>query len=178
MDVASFWVSLIAAGAALAGAVFTYVQARAATQSREDAQAAQREASSARDAAVAAQQESALAAGRIAEVLESRAAEAREAADRRPSPWEIRPGRYRKNGDAVVLTLTGAFPVADVAIDIERAPTIVHMDPEPVPTEMQPGDAVEIYYMRAAGDPSTSTVVISWRWADRDEVHQTRGAMT
>lgn len=171
------WITLVAACAAVAGSIFAFVQAKAATDSRRDAQAAEAGAVTARDAAVAAQQDSAAAAQRIAEVLEARAAAARAAAEQRSNPWQLNAGRYTKNGTAVLLSLVGEHRVADVSIEFERAPYMVRLDPDPVPTEMQPGEAIEIYYMRAGGDSSTSTLIVHWRWEDSSEKKVTRATL-
>lgn len=77
----------------------------------------------------------------------------------------------------MLLSLVGEHGVANVSIEFERAPRIMHLDPDPIPTEMMPGEAIEIYYMRAMGDPSTATLIVHWRWMDADEMNVTRGTL-
>ena len=177
MESAALWLSFVAAAAAVAAAVFAYVEARAATDARRVAKEAEASALAARDAAVEAQKETAANSGRIAAALEEQTASARAAAQTRSDPWEMRPGRPRKTGSAILLVHTGPVPLVDVSIDIERRPYAVSIDPDPVPERFETGDAVEIYYMRAGGDHSTSTIVVHWRWADEDEMHTTRGTL-
>lgn len=176
--------TLVATVTAIFSAIFGFVQANEAKKSgklakeaREKAEAAEGKAVAARDAAVRAQQESASAAGRIAEVLEEQAAASRAAASVRPDPWELQPGRYTAHGTALLLVRTGLGEVVDVSIEVERKPTMFHVDPSPVPTVMRPGDSVEIYYMRMGSDSSTSTLVVRWRWPDEDEMRETRGPL-
>lgn len=178
VDSANLWTSFVAAAAAVAAAVFAFVQAKTAVSARKDAKEAELAAIEARDAAVQAQRDSADAADRIAAVMEESAAAARAAAEARPEPWQARPGAYRRRGAAVVLVHVGSLPLAEVAMRVERQPYLVMFDPKPVPSEFQPGDSVEVYYARAAADPATSTLVVSWRWADSDEMNETRVPLT
>jgi hypothetical protein len=178
MEFAGLWLSFVAAVAAVAAAVFAFVQAKTATEARRDAKDAESAAIAARDAAVEAQKDSAANSGRIAHVMEEQAAEARAAAEVRPDPWQLRPGSYRRNGTAVVLVHNGDFPLADVSMEIDRRPYMVHLDPNPVPTNFEAGDSVGIYYMRAGGDPSTSTLIVHWRWADAEEMQISRAPLT
>lgn len=178
MDAATLWVTLVSALAAVAAAVFGFVQANTAIKARDDARAAEGEAIAARDAAVRAQQDSAVAADRIAAVLEQQAAEKRAAAEKRPEPWDARAGSYRNNGTAIVLVNAANLVLAEVSMEVERPPYVVWFDPQPVPSEFKPGDSIEIYYARAAADPATSTLVVRWRWFDSDEMQETRVPLT
>lgn len=177
MESAGLWLSFVAAAAAIASAVFAYVQAKTATDARKDAKDAEGTAIAARDAAVEAQRDSAANSGRIAQVMEEQAAAARATAAVRPEPWKLLPGSPRRTGKAVVLVHDEAGPITDVSLEIERQPYAVWFDPNPVPTDFEPGDSVEIYYARAGGDPSTSTLVVNWRWADSDRMHVTRAPL-
>jgi hypothetical protein len=178
MDAAMLWVTLVSALAAVAAAVFGFVQANTAIKARNDARTAEGEAVKARDAAVTAQQDSAAAADRIAAVLEQQAADRRAAAERRTEPWQARAGSYRKNGNAIVLVHVGDLILKDVSMEVERPPYAVWFDPQPVPSEFKPGDSVEIYYARAAADPATSTLVVRWRWSDSENMQETRVPLT
>jgi hypothetical protein len=178
MDSAVFWVSVVSAVAAVAAAIFGWLQASTARKARDDARRAGGAAVQARDAAVKAQQDSAAAADRIAGVLEQQAEERRAAAEKRTVPWQAQPGSYRKTGTAIVLVNISNHVLSNVSMDVERRPYVVLFDPSPVPDELQPGDSVEVYWARAGGDPGTSTLVIRWRWSDSDEVHTTRVPLT
>lgn len=168
------WLTLVSALAAVAAAVFAAVQAKAATDTLKDAQAAEAAAVVARDEAVRAQQESAANSGRIAAVLEEQAAEARAAASVRRDPWVLGPVVMKNRTKTVLLKFEGDVPAEDVSLEVERQPHFWHIDPRPVASTFHPGDAVKIAYMRAGGDPGTTLVKISWRWADSEEMISTR----
>lgn len=179
MELAGMWIALFGAAAGIASAVFAFVQAKEATDSRRDAQAAEAAAVAARDAAVLAQQESASAAGRIAQVLEEQAAAAAASAAKRDDPWEMRPGRTRRNGDAMLVVQAAQnLSVADVSLEFERRPSILHIDPNPVPPTMRPGDAFELYWMGTMGDPGTYVLNIHWRWEDQETMNVTRATFS
>ena len=148
--------------AALAAGVAAW-QAWEARRSRLDAQQAQGSAESAAQTAASAQQQSADALATIAELVRLQHEDARAAVARKPDPWEKTAGAPRKNGRAVLLTVTGVDHLHDVSLTFERAPHILHLTPDPVPSTMQPGDAIEIYWMRAAGDSATFVAELHWR---------------
>lgn len=171
------WLTFVAACAGVAGAVIATVQARTAIAARRDAQAAEGAAVAARDAAVKAQQDSAAAAGRIAEALEQQVAAQRAAASVRPDPWELRPGGYVQHGGTLMLVHVGAHQVEDVSLEFERAPYMLHIEPNPVPTTFVPGDAVKVTWGSVGGDPPMPTLVVRWRWADSDETQTMRAPL-
>ncbi|WP_403025204.1 hypothetical protein [Salinibacterium sp. GXW1014] len=178
MEAAELWISFLATASAIAAAAFAFVQAKTATDARRDAVAAESSAVAARDAAVQAQKASATNSGRIAEVMEAQAAAHLAAAKVRPDPWQLRSGGSRRTGTAVVLVHGGEGAVADVSIEVERQPYLVHFEPNPVPARFEPGDSVHVYYARSAADPATSTLVVHWRWDDADEMQISRSPLT
>ncbi|QNA93245.1 MULTISPECIES: hypothetical protein [unclassified Microbacterium] len=106
------WIALVAACATLAGAVFTYVQARAATDTLRDARDARDEAREARD-------ESARLAGE-ANTAFIRQAEAQEEANRikreemTPKDWsagEVGESKYRVSNSSGEALLVSEFDV-------------------------------------------------------------------
>jgi len=177
MEVAALWLSFAAAAAAIASAIFTFVQAKAAVDARRDAKGAEAGAIAARDAAVNAQLDSAAAATRIAGVLERRAAAAQAAAEVRDDPWQLAAGPPRSRGASYLLTLGGKLGVEDVSIEVNPRPYVLEIMPRPVPSSFHPGESLGIYYARASGDARPSTLVVNWRWADGDEVQVSRGTL-
>ena len=148
--------------AALAAAVAAW-QAWEARRSRLDAQQAQGSAESAAQAAAGAQQQTADALAAIAELVRQQHDDARAAASKKPDPWRVEPV-HKPTGDAVMLRLGGDEPVHDVSVTFERAPEVLMLDPNPVPSTMRPGDAVEIYWLRTFDDRGGSTFVLDVQW--------------
>lgn len=155
--------------AALAAGVAAW-QAWEARRSRLDAQRAQSSAESAAQAAAGAQQQSADALVTIAELVRQQHEDARAAAAKKPDPWRIE--RVPKpSGDAVMLRLGGDEPLYDVSLTFERAPEVLMLDPNPVPSAMRPGDAVEIYWLRTYDDRGSSTFVLEVQWRRDGDKH-------
>ncbi|MFD6699837.1 MULTISPECIES: hypothetical protein [unclassified Microbacterium] len=154
------WGAVIVAAIAAAIAVWQALEAR---RSRLDAQQAQGSAESAAQAAAGAQQQTADALAAIAELVRQQHEDARAAASKKPDPWRVEPV-HKPTGDAVMLRLDGDDPVHDVSMTFERAPGVLMLDPNPVPSTMHPGDAVEIYWLRTYDDRGSGTFVLEVRW--------------
>lgn len=148
---AGTWLALVGACAAVAAAIFAYVQAKSATDSRRDAQAAQTEARDAQARAEAAQAEALRIAGlardelsRSATALEHANEIAKSAIPEKKISWSISPvGKTRWMAQNV-------SEVTAYAAHIEGLAGWVHADDEE-PRDVTTGDALYFNTMNAGG---------------------------
>ncbi|KAA9133716.1 hypothetical protein [Microbacterium caowuchunii] len=155
MEAAMLWVGLFGTVAALASAVFAYVQAKAATDSRRDADAARDESRRARD-------ESARLAGE-ANAAFIRQAEAQETANRiriqemTPPDWKVSHvagDRYRGTNTSQQLIVVDSFEVKPDSAESLTTVETSHLD-----GRYEYGDSFEFLVARAWGvSPEKLTV--------------------
>lgn len=161
MDTAMLWLTIVLACAAVASAVFAYVQARAATESLRDARAARDESRAARDEAAALAEKATDAFVRQAEALEESNELTKKAMPPDGARWELQHVRKMKyvlvnNGNA---TAEGA-----TLTDITNPPGWVrHSHSEP--KDVAQGDVLEFLALAASGSPNPR-VRVSWRERD------------
>lgn len=146
------WLTLVLALAAVASAVFAYVQAKSATDSRREAQGAKVESEKARDEAVWLAKEANTAFVRQAEAQE-RANELAEAAMPVPEiAWTIR----RLSKSRFELVNTGDLVARNVTLaGVGAEPDLIQIDSdEALPRDVGPGDGVAFFATMVMGpDP-------------------------
>lgn len=129
MEAAGLWVAIVAACAALAGAVFAYVQAKAATDTLDDARTARDDAQRARDESVRLAGEANAAFVRQAEAQEEANRIAREA--RREPDWTVSRSGFswrvaNTSGQPIHVLSLGVSPM--IAFDLLRVDSHFHPD--------------------------------------------------
>lgn len=159
MEAAGLWVAVVGACAAVAAAVFAFVQAKAATDGRKDAEAARDEARSARDesARLAAEANSAFV----------RQAAAQEEANRlklkelTPEDWSLARGQ----GTWIRVTNTTGRRVVNVQITASPAELsgLVRIDSSHPDGVYEIGDSFRFAVIRLAGD-QPEKLTISYRF--------------
>lgn len=169
------WISVVIA---VLAAAFAGWQAFEARKARLNAVTAQTAAEDAATKAAGAQEQSAASLAEMAQIAKEQHEAAKAAAAKKPDPWTLKPGSYRKNGEAMLLELGGSDPVTDVSLKFERAPRMLHLDPERPPETMRPGDAIEIYWMKTMGDSSTFVIEVHWTREGETEKNVTRATLS
>lgn len=160
MDIAILWVSLVSALATVAGAVFTYVQAKVATDGRRDAESARDESRKARDEAAALAREANDALHRQALAQEKSL----------PPEWSAAiPGE----GQRVSFQNTSSRHIVVEGVEVEPigAHRLVRLGAE-LPTRVEYGDHLEVYVLHMlAGSPERVKLV--WRFEDEETTRVT-----
>lgn len=160
MEVAGLWIAIVAACAALAGAVFTYVQARAATDALADARAARDE--SARSAAEAHE-----VLSRIAAAQEQSAAAVTRAA---PGQWAAL-RRTVGSGVALENTTGSAATIESISLVDGSSRARVHFNHRRLPADLDHGDVFEFMVVTGGRQPELEIV---WRGPGDDVARRTR----
>ncbi|CAN7444571.1 hypothetical protein LJR045_002930 [Microbacterium sp. LjRoot45] len=164
MDAATLWVTLVGACAAVAAAVFTFVQARAATESRRDAQEARNEAREARDESVRLATEANAAFIRQAEAQEEANEIEREKS--RPDDWSVGPAggsMYRATNTSKRLII-----VESITVQPERTKGLVHIETNHPDGRYEFGDSFEFAVLRVSG-PGPEKMTIRYRYEDNGQ---------
>lgn len=158
------WVTLVGACAAVAAAVFAYVQARAATESRRDAQDARNEARVARDESVRLASEANAAFVRQAEAQEE--ANELERQKSRPDDWSVGQSSgstFRATNSSQRLLL-----VEDITVQPEKTKGLVHIETNHPDGRYEYGDSFEFLLIRLSG-PGPEKLTIRYRYEDDAE---------
>ncbi len=143
------WLTLVLALAAVASAVFAFVQARAAVSGRDDALAAQRSAESARDEALELSKRATVAAEKHAEALKRAA----------PGEWST---LRRTGGHRLALTNTTGREATIETIEVANgALAKVNTTRRPLPAQVDHGDVYE-FSLEAPGTSRTPEVKVTW----------------
>lgn len=145
MEAATLWLTFVMAAAAVAAAVFAFVQAKVAVSSKDDAESAQAAAEEARTEALRIVGEARDALQRSADALEQSNAIAREGLPKPKISWELQPvGRMRwmaqNVGDAMGFDAR-----------VEGVAGFVSSDDDE-PRDVGPGDSLYFVAMSTAGD--------------------------
>lgn len=134
------------------------------------------EARKARVGAQASSDAAADSASRMATAMEEQARIAREAAERYVNPWTFRED-YIESGHKWTFVLGGNEPAHEINWQVD--PGDEHFNAVgPLPTEMMPGDAVQMTWWRHMGSPNAQKVLISWRHPGETERRETRATLT
>lgn len=165
METAALWVAFVAACAAIGSAVFAFVQAKAATDSRADAQSARDEAREARD-------ESARLAGEANDAFK-RQAEAQEEANRiereklTPPDWS---DAVNARGDLYRITNTSGreLRVTKYVVKPEGADNLVRVH-GPEDGVYGPGDSLQFTAIHTFGGSPEKLTIIYQRDGDGTE---------
>jgi hypothetical protein len=146
------WLTIVLACAAVASAVFAYVQARAATESRKDAQTARSESLAARDEATRLAAVATTAFVRQAEAQEEANRLAEEALPKKVVQFEVK----HVKGDTWGLFLRGDFDLDAVTISgAGKSPELIRPDDDDQPKTLTRGDHIRFWVLpiSAAGRP-------------------------
>lgn len=147
MDAAMLWLTVVLALAAVAAAVFAFVQAKSATESLKEAREARDESESARDEAVRLSREANAAFVRQADAQE-RANELAAAALPKPR-WHLNIQRLEKNSYVVVND--GEVTVRAVLLEgAGEAPGFIHPE-EDQARDLVVGDAIGFAALKGMG---------------------------
>ncbi|MFF7684129.1 hypothetical protein ACFZA2_15380 [Microbacterium sp. NPDC007973] len=166
---ASLWVALVGAMAAVGSAVFAYVQARAATDSRRDADEARDEARAARD-------ESARLAGEANDAFR-RQAEAQEEANRlkaaemEPKDWgfgHVTGIRYRGTNTSKQVLLVESFDIQP-----DPAAALVHIQSNHTDGRFEYGDSFDFMVNRVSGLAPEKLTIKYRRESDAEDDYRT-----
>lgn len=172
------WLTAAGVVVSLVAAAFAGWQATEARRARISAAESQDAAEDAASRAADAQTQSAQSLNTIAEIASQQHAAATAAAAVKPDPWRLDGGRYVRSGSTRMLVLGGSDEVEDVELTFERKPSMLHFDPDPVPSRWRPGDAVELYWMMFGADSSTFVVEVHWRRAGETERRVSRSTLS
>lgn len=161
---------IIAAAGALGGvgaAIFAWVQAKIAVDSREDALAAQSAAESARDEALQAAKQGAAAADRQADALEvaNRLLADAQALNERLAPPAWSQARFPGSSTFAFDNTSGRHIIlTSVEIEPEHSYLRIHM--ADLPHRVENGDAFGVRWFGAYSLPAPERVTLGWHFED------------
>jgi hypothetical protein len=166
MDTAMLWLTFLSTAAALASAVFAFVQAKTATTSRQDAQIARTDAQKARDETLSLKAKANEAFERLAAAQE-RATEIEEA--KLPKPfvdWRVEPGSGRDT-----RRLVNIGTIAALAVTATGGPG-VYTDEDSQSDLVVPGDSIEFAVMPRNSGTGRPRLHVEWQDSDTGDAKE------